>query len=153
MSAFKLGIVHAPEPQESTVAKPSKRALHKQQMRQRHLEKRGDDPDGDILPMVFPPGGKARYRKKLLERDPHCIFCGKTVSDDATLDHAKPYSHGGPDAPWNLFLCCRRCNEFKNNTHPLVLLERFRNACERMGLLSESEDDSIDWSGIACTTG
>lgn len=103
--------------------------------------------------MILQDGRKQAYRRRMLERDPHCIFCGQRLTtESATLEHAHPYADGGPDAPWNLFLSCKRCNTFKANTHPLELLERFRRACERMGLLQD-EPEPMDWSGDGSTSG
>jgi 5-methylcytosine-specific restriction endonuclease McrA len=44
---------------------------------------------------------------------PVCLCCGS--EDDLTLDHIVPLeTAGGPDAPENLQILCRRCNSGKN---------------------------------------
>jgi len=42
-----------------------------------------------------------------------CLFCDAT--DDLTLDHIIPWSHGGPDTVDNLRVLCRRCNSSRGN--------------------------------------
>lgn len=42
-----------------------------------------------------------------------CVFCSSTV--DLTLDHIRPWSHGGPDTLNNLQTLCRPCNSSKGN--------------------------------------
>jgi hypothetical protein len=41
-----------------------------------------------------------------------CAYCGAGVEDGAklTLDHLKPHSKGGTNAPENLVTCCHKCN-------------------------------------------
>ena len=41
-----------------------------------------------------------------------CAWCGATVEDGArlTLDHVRPHSAGGSNAPKNLVTACHRCN-------------------------------------------
>src|SRR5262245_14698893 len=42
-----------------------------------------------------------------------CVWCGTAVEDGArlTLDHVKPHSQGGTNAPANLMTACERCNK------------------------------------------
>lgn len=41
-----------------------------------------------------------------------CAWCGASVEDGArlSLDHVRPYSAGGSNAPSNLVTACLRCN-------------------------------------------
>ena len=41
-----------------------------------------------------------------------CVYCGATVEEGTqlTLDHVKPVSKGGDNAPTNLVTACIRCN-------------------------------------------
>lgn len=57
-------------------------------------------------------------RKRLYkEQDGYCAYCGKYMtSEEATLDHIIPFSHGGPTTDKNCVVCCRKCNELKANT-------------------------------------
>lgn len=59
-----------------------------------------------------------------------CKICGKQVGSDATVDHIIPTSKGGVNAPWNLQLACRQCNETKADKIPDdVRTRRLRNRC------------------------
>lgn len=46
-----------------------------------------------------------------------CCYCGESVEAGAklTLDHLRPYSHGGSNAETNLVTCCHRCNSSRGN--------------------------------------
>ena len=46
-----------------------------------------------------------------------CAYCGQSIEDGAklTLDHLKPYSKGGSNAPTNLVTCCALCNSKRGN--------------------------------------
>lgn len=46
-----------------------------------------------------------------------CCYCGDSLEDGAklTLDHLRPYSSGGSNAPTNLVTCCHRCNSSRGN--------------------------------------
>jgi 5-methylcytosine-specific restriction endonuclease McrA len=46
-----------------------------------------------------------------------CAYCGQATEDGAqlTLDHLRPYSRGGTNAPTNLVTCCQRCNSGRGN--------------------------------------
>lgn len=51
-------------------------------------------------------------RRTVYARDGHaCVACGST--DDLTLDHVVPRSHGGADRNDNLQTMCRSCNAMK----------------------------------------
>lgn len=51
-------------------------------------------------------------RQRVYERDGYaCVHCGAT--DDLTLDHAIPWSKGGPDKVSNLQTLCGSCNSKK----------------------------------------
>lgn len=53
----------------------------------------------------------------------HCPYCGVTMnrdrgwnsSQEPSRDHRVPRSRGGSDAPENIIVCCRRCNEEKGS--------------------------------------
>lgn len=56
----------------------------------------------------------ARKKRKmaLLAKNPFCRWCRKAVTyGTATLEHIKPVSHGGTDAPSNTTLACASCNK------------------------------------------
>ena len=53
--------------------------------------------------------GKSNYR---------CAHCGKSLrlgDRDLTIEHIIPRSRGGTNAPWNLCVLCKRCNEEKGS--------------------------------------
>ena len=58
-------------------------------------------------------GRMIEVRNALRRADPHCRYCGRRVRRSATLDHVLPRSRGGTDAPENVVLACRQCNEAK----------------------------------------
>ena len=51
-----------------------------------------------------------------------CAYCGKVLSDDATIDHIIPRSKGGGNNLDNLLPSCRSCNTSKG----VKSLEEFR---------------------------
>ncbi|MFC9768982.1 HNH endonuclease [Rhodococcus jostii] len=63
-----------------------------------------------------------QVRGEVYARDGHmCVACGST--DDLSLDHIIPWSHGGPDSVDNFQTLCRPCNSKKGArghewTHP-----------------------------------
>lgn len=46
-----------------------------------------------------------------------CVYCGNGVEDGVqlTLDHVRPHSRGGSNAPSNLITACKRCNSARGN--------------------------------------
>lgn len=68
-------------------------------------------------------GGKARIPEPLRERVSHlaghrCGYCLCTpalLGMPMSIDHIIPESAGGPTTEENLWLACRRCNEFKGS--------------------------------------
>ncbi|WP_339742610.1 HNH endonuclease [uncultured Rubinisphaera sp.] len=66
----------------------------------------------DILPMQVKV---SRYRQQLLSKGGcRCVYCGcKCTQKNGTMDHVQPVSKGGPDSPFNLVMCCHRCNQVK----------------------------------------
>lgn len=54
--------------------------------------------------------------------DGRCAYCGKVLSDDATIDHIIPRSKGGGNNLDNLLPSCRSCNTSKG----VKSLEEFR---------------------------
>jgi len=64
----------------------------------------------------------ARVRQRIAEEARHrCGYCLRTeelMGMTMTLDHIIPEAAGGPSSEENLWLACRRCNEFKGTqTH------------------------------------
>jgi hypothetical protein len=64
----------------------------------------------------------ARVRQRVGEEARHrCGYCLRTeelMGMTMTLDHIIPEAAGGPSSEENLWLACRRCNEFKGTqTH------------------------------------
>ena len=45
----------------------------------------------------------------------HCIYCGRELGKDRTLDHVVPLSRGGAHAKRNLVPACRSCNSSKQD--------------------------------------
>jgi len=61
-----------------------------------------------------------KVRRKLLARDgDECWFCGKSMGDDATLEHLVPKSRGGGNRLDNYALAHRVCNNLAGDK-PLV---------------------------------
>lgn len=58
-----------------------------------------------------------RARKKLLQIESNCHYCGVSVDSDATMtvDHKIPRCRGGRNDPENVVLCCRDCNAQKGD--------------------------------------
>lgn len=60
-------------------------------------------------------------RFALYLRDKRCVYCGKSLfrllieGITITLDHLLPYSQGGSNAPDNLVMCCKPCNDEKGD--------------------------------------
>ena len=60
---------------------------------------------------------KRRMRATLLAVDPHCKYCGHSLSMvTATLDHVIPKSRGGSNTIENMVLACYCCNTKKGNS-------------------------------------
>jgi hypothetical protein len=128
----------------------SKKARRK--LRQRELA--DIDPTGDVVPAEVEGIRYAQYRQRLLKRNPVCIYCGVKVTEQtATLDHAIPRAQGGLSVPWNLWLACKPCNEFKGGRSALEWLGLLWDACVTMGFLPDPEDDDDDWDDGGATTG
>ena len=72
------------------------------------------------------PATKARIFAKTFNR---CAYCGKKVDfeTDYSVDHAVPECYGGPTEINNLFLCCKDCNQIKDNMN----VEQFRAFLEK----------------------
>jgi len=82
------------------------------------------------------------YRRRLVERDGKCVYCGANVDgENSTLDHQIPVCQGGQEVPWNLWLCCYHCNQTKAGRTAIQWLEDLCDACIRMGLLPECVDE------------
>ena len=47
-----------------------------------------------------------------------CWWCGKSVGEVWHADHLIPLSRGGSNAPENIVIACRHCNQSKNNRLP-----------------------------------
>lgn len=61
-------------------------------------------------------------RSEIAERDGwECYLCGSEIEpDDLNIDHVKPLSLGGDDAPWNVAATHASCNFSKWNNFPEV---------------------------------
>ena len=59
-------------------------------------------------------------RSEIAERDNWtCYLCGGHIEpDDLNIDHVKPLSRGGDDAPWNVAAAHAACNFSKRNSFP-----------------------------------
>ncbi len=87
----------------------------------------------DVLPLRFTNAGKKFYRRRMVERDPQCIYCGKTLTQEtATLEHAIPQSKGGDHQPWNLFLACTACNSERSSRHIPDWVAEIRAKADRL---------------------
>ncbi len=74
---------------------------------------------------------KTVKRYIFLREQGRCYYCGKRLSmANATLDHYLPRSAGGPGQFYNLVLCCKACNFFKQAEHlsepHALMMELFR---------------------------
>lgn len=77
----------------------------------------------------FGPKSRALWKLYLHQLDNRCYWCGREVGKKtSTLDHIIPLSRGGLDAPWNLVLCCNRCNHVKD----CQTVEEWLNTLETM---------------------
>jgi len=64
-------------------------------------------------------------RMRILDRDKHCVYCGKELNKyTITLDHSIPQSKGGEDTMENLVASCKECNADKADMLPQDFLER-----------------------------
>ena len=63
-------------------------------------------------------------RSEIAERDGwECYLCGSEIEpDDLNIDHVKPLSLGGDDAPWNVAATHAVCNFSKWNSFPEVAM-------------------------------
>ena len=75
--------------------------------------------EGDLWSVIYSRDGYRQpipgsIRAAVLERDEYtCVLCSGT--DDLTLDHIIPWSHGGEDTAKNLRVLCRSCNSKRGN--------------------------------------
>lgn len=72
--------------------------------------------EGDLWRIATAPRTRIPddLRALVYERDEFtCQLCGAT--DDLTLDHIIPWSHGGSDTITNLRVLCRSCNSSRGN--------------------------------------
>lgn len=55
-----------------------------------------------------------------------CCYCGMSVEQGAklTLDHLRPYSHGGTNNETNLVTCCLKCNSSRGNRRWKLFAEK-----------------------------
>jgi len=51
---------------------------------------------------------------KIREQDFRCLYCGKDVSEDYSLDHRIPLSRGGDNTVENIDIVCKDCNTKKS---------------------------------------
>ena len=65
---------------------------------------------------------KRMFREGIKARDGHkCVYCGS--SENLTLDHVRPKSHGGTDTADNCVTACRPCHPAKGSMHRDVLMQ------------------------------
>jgi len=75
--------------------------------------------EGDLWSVIYSREGYRQpipgsVRAIVMERDEYaCVICSAT--DDLTLDHIIPWSHGGEDSVKNLRVLCRSCNSRRGN--------------------------------------
>lgn len=141
MTAFAL--IHPPEPElPAEPPKPTKAELKRE--RRLAMVPKADEA---TVPMVAGEAWKGAYRVRMLERDPHCIYCGKIVtSETATAEHAIPRSRGGWNSPGNVWLACKTCNTFKGDRTPLEWLQQVYDACVKMGFIDDDEEPAIAYA-------
>jgi hypothetical protein len=61
---------------------------------------------------------RERVAKEARHRCGYCLRTEELMGMPMTLDHITPEAAGGPSSEENLWLACRRCNEFKGTqTH------------------------------------
>ncbi len=54
-----------------------------------------------------------------LREQGRCFYCGKRLTlKNSTLDHYLPRAEEGPGQFYNLVLCCKQCNFFKQAQRP-----------------------------------
>ncbi|HJB25856.1 MAG TPA: HNH endonuclease [Firmicutes bacterium] len=78
---------------------------------------------------------KTVKRYIFLREQGRCYYCGKRLNmKNATLDHYLPRSAGGPGQFYNLVLCCKPCNFYKQAEYPAnpeeQMMELFRRGVE-----------------------
>lgn len=75
--------------------------------------------EGDLWTVIYSRDGYRQpipgsVRAAVMERDEYtCVLCSTT--NDLTLDHITPWSHGGEDVVSNLRVLCRSCNSKRGN--------------------------------------
>lgn len=82
-------------------ANPDKVAARRHTRRTQLIGNGGYFTDKDLANMRHIQGG-------------HCCYCGR-LGLSLEIDHIHPVTQGGPSDPWNLALCCKRCNSSKND--------------------------------------
>jgi len=71
-----------------------------------------------LLRYVFVPFRSPHAtRRKILQRDGRCQYCGDTVGP-LTVDHLQPRSRGGPTTWENCVAACLPCNQRKGDRTP-----------------------------------
>ena len=66
----------------------------------------------------IPAGVRQRVAEEARHRCGYCLRTEELMGMPMTLDHIIPEAAGGPSSEENLWLACRRCNEFKGpQTH------------------------------------
>lgn len=136
MSAFAL--VCPPEPElPPEPPKPSRKEIRRE--RRQALLPQADDVS---IPMILDEAWKAQYRRRLMERDPTCIYCNRVVTgENATAEHAIPRAKGGWNSPANVWLACRSCNTLKGDRTPLEWLQQLWDACVKMGFIDDDDGE------------
>ncbi|HOT61177.1 MAG TPA: HNH endonuclease [Candidatus Dojkabacteria bacterium] len=71
--------------------------------------------------------------QRLKEQDYKCLYCGKDIEDDFSIDHIIPLSRGGTNEPDNIDLVCKDCNTRKST----------RTKSEYLSVLDNQPDSSL----------
>lgn len=127
------------------------------------------DPDSQAEPREthFPPSGKGecsreivtmefnnrlyrKYRLTLLERNPHCFYCGAPITElNSSLDHVIPECRGGLSSPGNLQLCCLDCNCSKGDATPVEWLADLKAKIAKVQELGDKLEERIESESLA----
>jgi hypothetical protein len=111
-----------------SIAKDVEQIPEEHPLRQAFLDTYGDHPWlREQIAILAPKGGweaattvSAAQRQRVFERDGFaCVYCHST--DDLSIDHRQPITHGGGNSEENLQTLCRGCNSRKGPTSDLAL--------------------------------
>lgn len=97
---------------------------------------------------------KTVKRYIFLREQGRCYYCGKRLSmKNATLDHYQPRSAGGPGQFYNLVLCCKACNFYKQaerlDDSRSLMIELFQKGV-RDGFVHFERPIQREWGETLC---